>query len=177
MIVILPVRSYTVTVSLNSLRIINPMKYQQLENLEAGWKWTYLVKKWKEGVPITSFIDQSEADAAVKILLDIEHEPTKVIEWIDNNMARDLDNKLKQAIRAKRKRHFNSEQMHTRKKSIDLDYRVWEKLAEKSQELGSTLSDTIEYLISESSRTEQTSQTVSDLKNDLNQLLNSDSFE
>ena len=177
MIVILPVRSYTVTVSLNSLRIINPMKYQQLENLEAGWKWTYLVKKWKEGVPITSFIDQSEADAAVKILLDIEHEPTKVIEWIDNNMARDLENKLKQAIRAKRKRHFNSEQMHTRKKSIDLDYRVWEKLAEKSQELCSTLSDTIEYLISESSRTEQASQTVSDLKNDLNQLLNSDSFE
>lgn len=177
MIVILPVRSYTVTVRLNSLRIINPMKYQQLENLEAGWKWTYLVKKWKEGVPITSFIDQSEADAAVKILLDIEHEPTKVIEWIDNNMARDLENKLKQAIRAKRKRHFNSEQMHTRKKSIDLDYRVWEKLAEKSQELGSTLSDTIEYLISESSRTEQASQTVSDLKNDLNQLLNSDSFE
>lgn len=177
MIVILPVRSYTVTVSLNRLRIINPMKYQQLENLEAGWKWTYLVKKWKEGVPITSFIDQSEADAVVKILLDIEHEPTKVIEWIDNNMARDLENKLKQAIRAKRKRHFNSEQMHTRKKSIDLDYRVWEKLAEKSQELGSTLSDTIEYLISESSRTEQASQTVSDLKNDLNQLLNSDSFE
>lgn len=177
MIVILPVRSYTVTVSLNSLRIINPMKYQQLENLEAGWKWTYLVKKWKEGEAITSFIDQSEADAAVKILLDIEHEPTKVIEWIDNNMARDLENKLKQAIRAKRKRHFNSEQMHTRKKSIDLDYRVWEKLAEKSQELGSTLSDTIEYLISESSRTEQASQTVSDLKNDLNQLLNSDSFE
>ena len=58
-----------------------------------------------------------------------------------------------------------------------MDYRVWEKLAEKSQELGSTLSDTIEYLISESSRTEQASQTVSNLKNDLNQLLNSDSFE
>ncbi len=45
------------------------MKYQQLENLEAGWKWTYLVKKWKEGEAITSFIDQSEANAAVKILL------------------------------------------------------------------------------------------------------------
>ncbi|MFA0521325.1 Ter macrodomain-binding protein MatP, partial [Vibrio sp. 10N.222.55.E8] len=25
------------------------MKYQQLENLECGWKWKYLVKKWKEG--------------------------------------------------------------------------------------------------------------------------------
>lgn len=159
------------------MRTINPMKYQQLENLEAGWKWTYLVKKWKEGEAITSFVDQSEADGAIKILLDLEHEPTKVIEWIDNNMASTLENKLKQAIRAKRKRHFNSEQKHTRKKSIDLDYRVWEKLAEKSQELGSTLSDTIEYLISESSRTEQASQKVSDLKNDFNQQLNSDSFE
>lgn len=155
MIVILPIRSYTVTVNLNSLRIINPMKYQQLENLEAGWKWTYLVKKWKEGEAITSFVDQSEADAAIQTLLAIEHEPTKVIEWINNNMANSLENKLKQAIRAKRKRHFNSEQTYTKKKSIDLDYRVWEKLAEKSQELGSTLSDTIEYLISESSRTEQ----------------------
>ena len=145
------------------------MKYQQLENLEAGWKWTYLVKKWKEGEAITSFIDQSEAETAVKILLNIEHEPIKVIEWIDNNMAACLENKLKQAIRAKRKRHFNSEQTHTRKKSIDLDYRVWEKLAEKSQELGSTLSDTIEYLISESSRTEQVNQKVLDFKDDLNQ--------
>ncbi len=75
-------------------------------------------------------------DAAVKILLDIEHEPTKVIEWIDNNMSRDLENKLKQAIRAKRKRHFNSEQMHTRKKSIDLDYRVWEKASGKIARVG-----------------------------------------
>lgn len=176
-IVILLRRSYTVTVSINSSRLINPMKYQQLENLEAGWKWTYLVKKWKEGEAITSFIDQSEADVAIKILLDIEHEPTKVIEWINNNMANSLENKLKQAIRAKRKRHFNSEQTHTKKKSIDLDFRVWEKLAEKSQELGSTLSDTIEYLISESSRIEQVNQTVLNSKNDLTQQLNSDSFE
>ncbi|HBQ7187221.1 Ter macrodomain-binding protein MatP, partial [Klebsiella pneumoniae] len=25
------------------------MKYQQLENLESGWKWKYLVKKHREG--------------------------------------------------------------------------------------------------------------------------------
>ncbi|WP_305422671.1 macrodomain Ter protein MatP [Photobacterium leiognathi] len=152
------------------------MKYQQLENLEAYWKWAYLVKKHKEGEAITCFVDRSEAESAVDALFNIEHEPTKVIDWINANMSLELENKLKQAIRAKRKRHFNAEQVHTRKKSIDLDYRVWEKLAEKSQELGSTLSDTIEYLISESNRSEQASKQVSDIKNNLTELLNIDPF-
>ena len=147
------------------------MKYQQLENLEAGWKWNYLVKKWKEGEAITGYIDTSEAKAAVDDLLSLEHEPTKVLKWIDKHMSAELDKKLKQAIRAKRKRHFNAEQVHTRKKSIDLDYRVWEKLAEKSKELDSTLSDTIEYLISESNKTEVASKKVMDLKHDLHELL------
>ncbi|MBC7005948.1 macrodomain Ter protein MatP [Photobacterium sp. BZF1] len=147
------------------------MKYQQLENLEAGWKWNYLVKKWKEGEAITGYIDTSEAKAAVDELLSIEHEPTKVLKWIDKHMSPELDKKLKQAIRAKRKRHFNAEQVHTRKKSIDLDYRVWEKLAEKSKELDSTLSDTIEYLLSESNKTEVASKKVMDLKHDLHELL------
>ncbi|UXI02770.1 macrodomain Ter protein MatP [Photobacterium sp. TY1-4] len=147
------------------------MKYQQLENLEAGWKWKYLVKKWKEGEVITCYIDTSEAETAVRDLLAIEHEPTKVIKWISKHMAPDLDKKLKQAIRAKRKRHFNAEQKHTRKKSIDLDYRVWEKLAEKSRMLDCTLSDTIEYLISESNRSEEASKKVLDIRNDLHELL------
>lgn len=147
------------------------MKYQQLENLEAGWKWKYLVKKWKEGETITCYIDTSEDEAAVQDLLAIEHEPTKVIKWISKHMSPALDKKLKQAIRAKRKRHFNAEQTHTRKKSIDLDYRVWEKLAEKSRTLDCTLSDTIEYLISESNRTEEASKKVLDIRNDLHELL------
>ena len=91
--------------------------------------------------------------------------------WIQKHMNPDLQNKLKQAIRAKRKRHFNAEQVHTRKKSIDLDYRVWEKLSLRAQDLDSTLSDTIEYLLSEASRTEKASQTVSSLKADLHELL------
>lgn len=150
------------------------MKYQQLENLEAGWKWKYLVKKWKEGEAITSYIDTSEAEAAINELFAIEHEPTRVLKWIDKHMSPELDNKLKQAIRAKRKRHFNAEQVHTRKKSIDLDYRVWEKLAEKSRELDCTLSDAIEYLLTESSKTEMASRQVHDLKQDLHELLNLD---
>ncbi|KII75854.1 macrodomain Ter protein MatP [Vibrio renipiscarius] len=147
------------------------MKYQQLENLECGWKWKYLIKKWKDGDKITRHIDSSEEKTAVEELRLLEHEPNKVLEWIEENMAFDLDNKLKQAIRAKRKRHFNAEQIHTKKKSIDLDYRVWEKLSYRAGELGCTLSDAIEYLLSEASRSEKASQTVSTLKEDLSKLL------
>ncbi|WP_261817365.1 macrodomain Ter protein MatP [Vibrio gallicus] len=147
------------------------MKYQQLENLECGWKWNYLIKKWKEGETITRHIDSSEDQVAVQKLRDIEFEPTLVLDWIEQHMSLELDNKLKQAIRAKRKRHFNSEQVHTRKKSIDLDYRVWEKLSQRANELGCTLSDAIEYLVSEASRSEQANKKVSSLKEDLSKLL------
>ncbi|KQB08212.1 macrodomain Ter protein MatP [Vibrio metoecus] len=147
------------------------MKYQQLENLECGWKWQYLINKWKDGEAITHYIDRSEIESAVQKLKMLEHDPTQVLVWIDEHMSPELDNKLKQAIRAKRKRHFNAEQVHTRKKSIDLDYRVWEKLSHKANELGCTLSDAIEYLLSEASRSEKASKTVNSLKEDLNRLL------
>ena len=147
------------------------MKYQQLENLECGWKWQYLIKKWKEGEAITKYLDTSEADLVIEQLKALEHEPVNVLGWIDMHMSPELDNKLKQAIRAKRKRHFNAEQLHTKKKSIDLDYRVWEKLSQRANELGCTLSDAIEYLVSEASRTEKASKTVSSLKQDLSKLL------
>ena len=147
------------------------MIYQQLENLEAGWKWAYVVKKHKEGSNVTRYIDTSEAQAAVNSLMSIEHEPTKVIEWIAEHMSPDLDNKLKQAIRAKRKRHFNAEQEHTRKKSIDLDFRVWEKLSMKAQDLDATLSDTIEYLLGEANRSQNANKKVDALKKDLSSLL------
>lgn len=147
------------------------MKYQQLENLECGWKWQYLIKKWKEGEQITKYIDSSDIELAIAQLVEIEYEPVKVIDWIEHNMAPELENKLKQAIRAKRKRHFNAEQVHTKKKSIDLDYRVWEKLSNQANELGCTLSDAIEYLLSEASRTEKAAKRVSSLKQDLSKLL------
>jgi len=147
------------------------MKYQQLENLECGWKWQYLNNKWKDGTKITRHLDSSEAEHAIQLLKDIEYEPVLILEWIDNHMSVEFENKLKQAIRAKRKRHFNAEHIHTKKKSIDLDYRVWEKLSSRANELGCTLSDAIEYLLSEASRTEKASKRVSSLKEDLSKLL------
>lgn len=98
------------------------MKYQQLENLECGWKWDYLVKKYRDGENITKHIEKSAAQDAIEQLLKLENTPTKVINWIKNHMSPDLSNRMKQTIRARRKRHFNAEHQHSCKKSIDLDF-------------------------------------------------------
>ncbi|PDP51255.1 Ter macrodomain-binding protein MatP, partial [Klebsiella pneumoniae] len=62
------------------------MKYQQLENLESGWKWKYLVKKHREGELITRYIEASAAQAAVDDLLTLENEPVLVHAWIEQHM-------------------------------------------------------------------------------------------
>lgn len=123
------------------------MKYQQLENLESGWKWKYLVKKHREGELITRYIEASAAQEAVDVLLSLENEPVLVNGWIDKHMNPELVNRMKQTIRARRKRHFNAEHQHTRKKSIDLEFIVWQRLAGLAQRRGKTLSETIVQLI------------------------------
>lgn len=147
------------------------MKYQQLENLECGWKWDYLVKKHREGELITRHIERSAAQAAVTELFALENSPTKVIEWIQVHMSPELSNKLKQTIRARRKRHFNAEQQHMRKKSIDLEFLVWQRLANLARRRGSTLSDTIIQLIEDAEQKEQYATKMSSLKSDLESLL------
>ncbi len=147
------------------------MKYQQLENLESGWKWKYLVKKHREGESITRHIENSAAQDAVVQLLQLENEPVKVLDWIDNHMSKALENRLKQTIRARRKRHFNSEHQHTRKKSIDLEFLVWQRLAALAQRRGSTLSDTIVQLLEDAERKEKYASQMSSLKQDLQQIL------
>lgn len=147
------------------------MKYQQLENLESGWKWKYLVKKHREGESITRHIENSAAQDAVVQLLQLENEPVKVLDWIDKHMSKALENRLKQTIRARRKRHFNSEHQHTRKKSIDLEFLVWQRLAALAQRRGSTLSDTIVQLLEDAERKEKYASQMSSLKQDLQQIL------
>ncbi len=147
------------------------MKYQQLENLESGWKWKYLVKKHREGEAITRYLETSMAQQAVDQLLKLESEPVNVHEWIREHMNPDLQNKLKQTIRARRKRHFNAEHMHTRKKSIDLEYLVWQRLAGLAHRCGNTLSETIVQLIEDAERKEQYANQMSSLKKDLQSFL------
>ncbi|WP_435930540.1 macrodomain Ter protein MatP [Dryocola sp. BD613] len=147
------------------------MKYQQLENLESGWKWKYLVKKHREGELITRYIEASAAKEAVDALLKLENEPVHVLSWIEQHMNPALHNRMKQTIRARRKRYFNAEHQHTRKKSIDLEYLVWQRLAGLAQRRGCTLSETIVQLIEDAERKEKYASQMSNLKQDLQALL------
>ncbi len=147
------------------------MKYQQLENLESGWKWKYLVKKHREGELITRYIEASAAREAVDVLLSLENEPVLVNGWIDKHMNPELVNRMKQTIRARRKRHFNAEHQHTRKKSIDLEFIVWQRLAGLAQRRGKTLSETIVQLIEDAENKEKYANKMSSLKQDLQALL------
>ncbi|MDM2737287.1 macrodomain Ter protein MatP [Citrobacter sp. Ct235] len=147
------------------------MKYQQLENLESGWKWKYLVKKHREGELITRYVETSAAQEAVDLLLTLENEPVRVNLWIDEHMNPALQNRMKQTIRARRKRHFNAEHQHTRKKSIDLEFIVWQRLAGLAQRRGKTLSETVVQLIEDAENKEKYANKMSSLKQDLQALL------
>lgn len=147
------------------------MKYQQLENLECGWKWAYLIKKYREGERVTRYLDTSQIETAMTQLLSLENNPVKIINWINEHMNPQLDNKLKQTIRARRKRHFNAEQQHLRKKSIDLEFLVWQRLANLAKRRHATLSETIIQLLEDAEKKEQYASTMSSLKQDLESLL------
>ncbi|CDG49104.1 macrodomain Ter protein MatP [Serratia symbiotica] len=150
------------------------MKYQQLENLESEWKWKYLVKKHREGELITRYIENSVAQEAVNELLRLENEPVKVLAWIVDHMNPTLHNRMKQTIRARRKRHFNAEHQHTRKKSIDLEFLVWQRLAALAHRRGVTLSETVVQLIEDAERKEKYANQISLLKQDLKAILGKD---
>lgn len=147
------------------------MKYQQLDNLESGWKWKYLVKKHREGEQITRYIERSQQQSATEELLCLENNPIKVKDWIDVHLNPYLDNKMKQTIRARRKRHFNAEHQNTRKKSIDLEFLVWQRLANLAKRRDVTLSDVVIQLIEDAEQKEQYANKVSSIKDDLLSLL------
>ncbi|MCP9268410.1 macrodomain Ter protein MatP [Xenorhabdus sp. XENO-1] len=147
------------------------MKYQQLENLECGWKWAYLAKKYREGELITKYIEKSAAQDAINELMQLEHEPVKVLKWISRHMNSDLSNRMKQTIRARRKRHFNAEHQHSRKKSIDLDFQVWQRLSALSRRRDNTLSETIVQLLEDAEYREKYTHQMSSLKQDLEAIL------
>ena len=83
------------------------MKYQQLENLESGWKWKYLVKKHREGELITRYIEASAAQEAVDVLLSLENEPVLVNGWIDKHMNESAILMRNTSIRAKNRSIWN----------------------------------------------------------------------
>ena len=129
------------------------------------------MKKHREGELITRYVEASAAQEAVDLLLTLENEPVRVNLWIDEHMSPALQNRMKQTIRARRKRHFNAEHQHTRKKSIDLEFIVWQRLAGLAQRRGKTLSETVVQLIEDAENKEKYANKMSSLKQDLQALL------
>lgn len=125
------------------------MKYQKLTNQEANWKWVYLIKKQREGHNITQYTEKSSQENKVEQLFAAQNNSEAIETWITQHLAKDLVNKLDQAIRARRKRYFNAEKQSTKKKSIDLEYVVWLRLSKYSKKMKMTLSETIMYMIDE----------------------------
>ncbi|CAM3424825.1 Ter macrodomain-binding protein MatP [Paraphotobacterium marinum] len=147
------------------------MKYEKNEEIEILWIKDYCKKKYYEKVILTNSTDN-------EIIHDIFTRINNAKNYKNlKNIIRESFNsnsqlKLEQAIRAKRKRFYDAQNQHTKKKSIDLEYAVWRKLSDKSVELGSSLSETIEYLISETNKKTKVSKKFKDIKKDLNHLLN-----
>ena len=147
------------------------MKYQKLENQEANWKWIYLIRKYREGENITRYEERSLQEAKAQELLESQNYPEKIEEWIKNHLSPTLPIKLDQAIRARRKRFFNGEKQHTKKKSIDLEYAVWLRLSKYSRKMKMTLSETITYMIDERESKAQFENQMATMKTSLKNLL------
>ncbi|MDH2924445.1 hypothetical protein EV693_106121 [Nicoletella semolina] len=147
------------------------MRYQKLESQEANWKWQYLLKKYREGENITKHEEQSLIELKIQLLATLQNSPQEIEQWIKAEMTSEQRRKMRQSIRARRKRFFNAEKQTTKKKSIDLDYSSWQRLAKQSDLLGMTLSETIHYLIDELENKQIYTDQINKMKANLKALL------
>lgn len=147
------------------------MRYQKLEIQEASWKWKYLLKKYREGENVTKHNEQSLIELKMQLLTTLQNSPEEIEQWIKSEMTADQRRRMRQSIRARRKRFFNAEKQSTRKKSIDLDYASWQRLSKQATEMEMTLSETIHYLIDELENKQIYADQVDKMKANLKALL------
>lgn len=147
------------------------MRYQKLTTQEATWKWKYLLKKHREGENITKHREQSLIDLKVQLLSTLQDSPEEVEKWIKSEMTPEQRKKMRQSVRAKRKRFFNAEKQTTKKKSIDLEYSSWLRLSKYAKSQGLTLSKAIMQLTDELENKQLYLEQVAKMKSSLRDLL------
>lgn len=147
------------------------MRYQKLDIQEANWKWKYLLKKYREGENVTKHKEQSYIELKMQQLATLQNSPTEIEAWIKSEMTADQRRRMRQSIRARRKRFFNAEKQSTSKKSIDLDYASWSRLSKQANKMEMTLSETIHYLIDEIENKQIYTDQVNKMKENLKDLL------
>lgn len=147
------------------------MRYQKLEIQEANWKWKYLLKKHREGENVTKHTEQSLIELKMQLLTTLQDSPQEIEQWIKAEMTPDQKRRMRQSIRARRKRFFNAEKQSTRKKSIDLEYASWLRLSKQATALEMTLSEAVHYLIDELENKQLYSEQVDKMRESLKALL------
>ncbi len=147
------------------------MRYQRLEIQEANWKWQYLLKKHQSGEMITKHQERSLIELKIQQLTTLQGAPQEIEDWIKAEMTPQQRKKMRQSVRARRKRFFNAEQLNTKKKSIDLEYSSWLRLSRKAKALEMTLSQAIEHLIDDADNKQIYSEQISKMKQNLKDLL------
>lgn len=147
------------------------MRYQKLITQETTWKWQYLLKKYREGENITKHEEQSLIDLKIQFLSTLQDSPEEVEKWIKSEMTAEQRKKMRQSVRAKRKRFFNAEKQATKKKSIDLEYASWLKLSKYAKSQNLTLSEAIIKLTDEVENKQFYLEQVSKMKSSLKDLL------
>lgn len=150
------------------------MRYQKLEIQEANWKWKYLLKKHREGENITKHAEKSLIELKMQVLATLQNSPKEIEQWIKAEMTAEQKRKMRQSVRAKRKRFFNAEKQSTKKKSIDLEYASWLRLSKQSKAMEMTLSETINFLLDELENKQIYVAQMEKMKNSLKGLLAGD---
>ncbi|ABN74971.1 MULTISPECIES: macrodomain Ter protein MatP [Actinobacillus] len=147
------------------------MRYQKLEIQEANWKWKYLLKKHREGENITKYEETSLIELKVQLLTTLQHSPEEIEQWIKQEMTAEQRKKMRQSVRARRKRYFNAEKITTKKKSIDLEYASWLRLSKYAKEKEMTLSEAVNYLMDELENQQIYQEQMAKMKSSLKDLL------
>ncbi|MCI1070358.1 Ter macrodomain-binding protein MatP, partial [Actinobacillus pleuropneumoniae] len=95
----------------------------------------------------------------------------EIEQWIKQEMTAEQRKKMRQSVRARRKRYFNAEKITTKKKSIDLEYASWLRLSKYAKEKEMTLSEAVNYLMDELENQQIYQEQMAKMKSSLKDLL------
>ncbi|RIY33307.1 hypothetical protein CJP74_02455 [Psittacicella melopsittaci] len=124
-------------------------KHQKLPIREAKWKWEYLHSKYLKGVNITKYIESEMVRTFSLDLINARENPEAIEAWVENHLNPALVKSLDMAVRARRKRNNDNENLIYAKKSIFLEFEAWEALSTYAKEHNVSLSEAILLLFKE----------------------------
>lgn len=122
-----------------------------IEEFEADAAYAYLQKHIRSQVWYGESVDKlSNAQRSfgkIPLLASAAQKAQLLNCWGEENLQSKHWQKLKNLLRARRKRRKDNQHFDTRQKTISLDYQAWSRLRRRAQQLNLNLSETIEHLL------------------------------